>query len=424
MSQMIKKQLERTAVWPEIKSIIERIAQSGFQAVVAGGAVRDALLRKPPKDIDLATSAKAKDLLEILPFAKGEFAKYGVVFVPLPKTKETLEIVSFRKDSDYKDGRRPSSVSYSNMEEDARRRDFTINALFYDPQTEKLIDFTGGEQDLKNKILRAVGPAQQRFEEDHLRAIRALRLAHQLGFQIEEETKKGVLSFAEKIKTLPKERIASELIQMLSAGQIGSAVKILRESRVFAFALPALAVLSDKRHLKNPFDFWNGRFSFFEDQAFCWAVLALPFFYSDPPAFQKFLKSLPISSIHIKKSLSYLRAVQTLTTARAPFAEKLKALNGQKKQAFELASVWLKSRKLDDSPLKTILWEFEKREQKGHLPAPLVTGGDLLKLCPDLPQQKFSSALKLAFERQITHPQEGKAEILERIQQLKNSDKI
>ena len=143
MDKNIKKQLELQANWPEVKNIIEVLSKKGFQTVVAGGAVRDALLKKIPKDLDLATSAKAEEVLKIFPSAKGEFAKYGVVFIPL-KTKETLEITSFRKDVSYKDGRRPSSISYSKIEEDARRRDFTINALFYDPQKEEIIDFTGG----------------------------------------------------------------------------------------------------------------------------------------------------------------------------------------------------------------------------------------------------------------------------------------
>lgn len=415
INKMIKKQLEKNSSWTEIKNVIERIAQQGFPVVVAGGAVRDILLKKKPKDIDLATSAKTKELLRILPFAKGEFEKYGVVFVSLKKTKNTLEVTSFRKDSEYKDGRRPSSISYSSMEEDASRRDFTINALFYDPQKEKLIDFTGGLKDLKNKTLRTVGTAKQRFEEDHLRVLRALRLAHQLNFQIEAKTKKAIISFAEKIRTIPKERILNELIQMFSAGRIGSAVQILKKHHVFPFIFPALENLADKQQLKKPYDFWNNNFSFYRDQAFCWTVLALPFFHADTKAFHKFLKSLLIGASQIKKSLAYLKAVQTLTTSQSSFTEKLKAFNGQKKQVFELCFFWLKSQKKDESSLNKILQEFEKREQKGQLPASLVTGSDLLKLFPALPKKNFSFVLKQAFEYQMEHPQAKKFEILKTI---------
>ena len=418
MNQIIKKQLEQNSSWPEIKNIIEHISKKDFQVVVAGGAVRDALLNKKPKDIDLATSAKTKDLLKILPSVNVEFAKYGVVFVPLIKTKKTLEITSFRKDSDYKDGRRPSSVSYSSMKEDASRRDFTINALFYDLQKEKLIDFTGGLKDLQNKILRTVGPANKRFEEDHLRVLRALRLAHQLSFQIEDKTKKAIISFAEKIKSISKERILNELVQMFSAGRIGSALKILKEYHVFPFVFPILEAFTDKQHLKNPFDFWNKNFSFYKDQAFCWAVLALPFFYSNTKAFHKFLKSRPISSFYTKKSLSYLKAVQTLTTDQSSFTEKLQAFNGQKNQVFELSSFWLKSLNSNDSSLSKILQEFEKREQKSQLPAPLVTGSDLLKFFPALPKQNFSFVLKKAFEYQMEYSQAGKSEILKKLKSI------
>jgi len=415
INKTIKNQLEKNSSWPEIKNIIERIAQKNFQVVVAGGAVRDAILNKKPKDIDLATSAKTKELLKILPFAKGEFAKYGVVFIPLKKTKKTLEVTSFRKDSNYKDGRRPNSIFYSSMKEDASRRDFTINALFYDPQQEKLIDFTGGLKDLKNKTLRAVGLAKQRFKEDHLRVLRALRLTHQLDFQIEDQTKKAIIFFSEKIKTIPKERILNELVQMFSAGRIGSAVQILKEHHVFPFVFPALESLIKKQQLKNHYDFWNNNFSFYEDQAFCWTILALPFFYSDTKAFQKFLKSLLIGNSQIKKSLSYLKAVQTLTTDKNSFTERLKALDGQKKQVFKLCFFWLKSQKKDKSSLNTILQEFEKREQKGHLPTPLVTGSDLLNCFPSLSQKNFSSVLKTAFEYQMDHPQTDKSDILKKL---------
>ena len=158
----IRKQLELKLNWPKIENVIKTLSDKGFQVVIAGGAVRDILLKKSPKDIDLATSAKAEDVLKIFPSAKGKFAKYGVVVIPL-KQGERLELTSFRKDDLYKDGRRPDSISYSSMKEDAKRRDFTINALFYDSQSEEIIDFIGGLKDLQNKILRAVGKADERI---------------------------------------------------------------------------------------------------------------------------------------------------------------------------------------------------------------------------------------------------------------------
>ena len=414
MNKNIKKQLELIASWPEVKHIIAVLSKNGFQVVVAGGAVRDAFLNKIPKDIDLATSAKVEEVLKIFPYAKAEFAKYAVVFIPL-KNKETLEITSFRKDSSYKDGRRPNSISYSSMKEDAKRRDFTINALFYDSQKEEIIDFVEGQKDLQNKVLRTVGKAEERFEEDQLRAIRALRFAHQLEFQMDEDIRKTIPAFSQKIKKISKERVLNELVKIFSVGRIGSAVKSLEEYNIFPSVFPTLDISLKRKYLKNPFDFWNREFSFCKEQAFFWAVFGLPFFYLDIKAFELFLKSLLVSSSHVKKSLSYLKAVQTLTTDQSSFTEKLQALNGQKKQVFELTSFWLKSRGLKIDPLNKILEEFENKEQEGKLPAPLVKGSDLLSFFPELPKQKFSSILKQAFVYQIEHPKASKSEILKKI---------
>ena len=419
MKPSVKNQLEKRVEWPEIKSIIKKLSKEGFLTVVAGGAVRDALLNKIPKDIDLATSARPEQVLKIFPHAKGAFTKYGVVALPL-KTKKTIEITRFRKDSDYKDGRRPSSVSYSNIKEDALRRDFTVNALFYDPQTNKIIDFTGGLKDLQSKTLRAVGLANKRFEEDHLRAMRALRLAHQLDFQIEEKTGKSIPLFAKKIKKISKERILEELVKMFSKGDLGPALKSLKDHKLFPSVFPSLKKPLKSKHLRDPFDFWNKAFSFCKEPAFFWTAIGLPLFHSHTKDFTLFLKSLLVSNAELKKSLSYLKAVQTLTNRKSSFTEQLKALNGQKRQTFELTDFWLKSQGLKTSFLRRILREFEKRERAGKLPVPLVKGSDLLKLSPVPPKQQFSSILNKAFEYQMEQPKAGKSEILRKTKQRLN----
>ncbi len=414
INKNIKKQLQLKDSWPEVENIIETLCEEGFQAVVAGGAVRDALLKKVPKDIDLATSATAEEVLKIFSKAKGEFKKYGVVFIPL-KTRETLEITSFRKEASYKDGRRPSSISYSSMEEDAKRRDFTINALFYDAQKEEVIDWTGGLKDLETKTLRAVGKAQERFNEDHLRALRALRLAHQLDFKIDEETKTAIPFFAQKMKLLSRERILEELVKMFSMGKIGLALESLKQYGVLQVVFPDLKDSLESEDWEKSFDFWNRDFSFCKEQAFFWTVIGLPFFYPDSKSFPQFLKALLVSSFNIKKSLFYLKAVQTLTTDQSSFTEKLQALEGHKKPVFELTDFWLRSQNLKTDSLKKILQEFNKRDQNGKLPTPLLRGADLEQFYPDLPKEKFSSVLKQAFEYQMEHPQTEKSEILKNI---------
>ena len=143
--------------------------------------------------------------------------------------------------------------------------------------------------------------------------------------------------------------------------------------------------------------------------------MAYPFFNSDTNEFKLFLKNLLVSSFHIRKSLSYLKAVQTLTSKKSSFTEQLQALDGQKKQVFELTDFWLKSQNLQADFLRKILQEFENRAEKGKLPEPLVRGSDLLNLFPSLPKQQFSSLLKQAFEYQMEHPKALKSEILNKM---------
>lgn len=411
MAEDIKKQLELSEDWVEVKGIIEALLKRGFQAVLAGGAVRDALLKKPSKDMDIATSARPKEVLKIFSKAKGEFSKYGVVVIPL-KTKKCVEVTSFRADSDYKDGRRPEAVFYSSMEEDAKRRDFTINALFYDLQEEKVIDFTGGVKDLKKGVIRSVGRAEQRFKEDYLRVLRALRFAHQLDFQIDVKTQKAILAFSSKVQKLSKERILDELMKMFSAGKIGLAVKNLQDYGLFPYVFPNLKSSLKSQSLENPFVFWNQKFSFYRDPAFCWTVFGLPFFYFDVKPFKLFLKSLLVSSACLKKSASYFTGLCRLTANHSSFTEKLLALEGQKGEVFELTYFWLKSQNREIFSLNQILKEFGKREIEGRLPKALVTGSDLLKFYPALSKEKFSFVLKKAFEYQMENPRAKKAKIL------------
>ena len=411
IDKTLKNPFQKEMSWSEIKPIITLLSKKGFQVVVSGGAVRDALLKRKPKDIDLATSAKPKDILKLFPSAKGMFAKYAVVFIPL-KTTKTLEITSFRKDSIYIDGRRPSSISYGSIEEDAQRRDFTINALFYDPKQEKLIDFVGGLKDLKNKLLRTVGQASDRLEEDHLRVLRALRLAHQLKFQIDKDLQTALLTSKNQLKKISKERIVTELVKMFSAGDLGEAIKSLQKYKLLFFLFPFLKNSLKSKHLKNPFHFWSKNFSFYKEQAFVWILFALPFFYSREKDFQMFLKDFRIPSSHIKKALSYLKAVQTLTNKTCSLTQKLQAFNGQKDQIFELTSFWLESQNSNTLFLKKLLKDFEQRQKGGKLPPPLVKGSDLLKHFPTIQKRKISFFLQQAFEYQMEQTQASKTQVL------------
>ena len=411
LKNQIKARLEQKASWPEIQTIIHKLSQKGHKTFLAGGAIRDALLNKAPKDIDLVTSAPPKKLLQLFPSAKANWIKYGLIFIPL-KTKELLEIAHFRKDSPYKDGRRPLSTSYGSIKQDALRRDFTINGLFYDFKTKQLIDHVGGLKDLQNKNLRAIGPAKKRFQEDYLRPLRALRLAHQLDFRIENNTAKAIPLFAENIKILSQQRIRSELEKLLSCGKWPKALKSLKQHKLFASVLPFLA--QHKDNLKTPNRFWAYGFSYLKEPAFVWTALALPYFYSDTLQLKLFFNSLKLPKKTAKQGLLYGQGTHILTS-KTSLSDKMLALNGHKQRLYELSLSWLKSQNQKTKALNKALKEFEKQENKGHLPPALVSGLDLKKLIPKPSQLKFSALLKQAYKYQISRPKASKSQILKHI---------
>ena len=420
MNQCIKN-LKKQPHWKDINNIILTLSQHGFETFIVGGAVRDALLKKPIKDIDLASSAKPKQITKIFPKANSKFSKYGVVFIPL-KNNHKIEITTFRKDSIYKDGRRPQSVKYSTIEEDVKRRDFTINALFYDTKTDQVIDLVNGVKDLKSKTIRTVGKSEKRFSEDYLRMLRALRLSHQLNFKLDKEIKLALLKLNKNIKNISKERVLEELTKMFLAGKIGSVLKILNNYGLFQYIFPQLALYLQPANCfkQKQLKFWKGDFSFFHDPAFCWTAVGLPFFYSDTKSFTKFLKTYPIKTAVIKQAVSYLKSVQTLTETQSSFTDQLLAFNGQKKQVYELTFNFLESGLLKNKEklkknLKFIFTEFNKREIKNQLPPPLIKGSDLLKLSPALQRKNFSKILKQAYSYQIEKPNLTKKEILKKL---------
>ena len=174
----------------QAKKIIRDIQSSGYIAYIAGGFVRDYLLKRPSTDIDIATSATPEDILKIFPDAHAVGISFGVMLVK--REGHSFEVATFRKDLDYKDGRRPDKVLYTTAKEDANRRSITINGMFLDPLENKIYDFVGGEKDLKAKIVRTIGNPYERFFEDRLRMLRAVRFTAVLGFTMEEMTKKAI----------------------------------------------------------------------------------------------------------------------------------------------------------------------------------------------------------------------------------------
>src|ERR1700733_18862 len=224
------------------KDIIKSLRQNSFQAYLCGGAVRDICLNRTPKDYDVATDAHPEQVLRIFPRADKVGAHFGVVI------ERGVEIATFRSDWAYGDGRRPDSVQYEKSpREDAARRAFTVNAMFMDPFTGHVIDFFGGQEDIKNKLLKAVGDPYRRFGEDHLRMLRAIRFASKLGFNIDPDTLDAMKGLAPHIKTVAPERITQEITGALTFPQGPERTfSYLKSTGMLAHILPELDKLTSE----------------------------------------------------------------------------------------------------------------------------------------------------------------------------------
>jgi poly(A) polymerase len=218
-----------------------RLKAAGHQALFAGGCVRDRLLEREPEDYDIATSATPSEVIRLFPGSNEVGAHFGVVIAK--HGGHHVEIATFRTDGSYRDGRRPESVTFSTPEEDARRRDFTINGLFEDPATGAIIDFVGGMADLKAGVIRAIGVPQARFNEDGLRLLRAVRFAARLGFAIEPVTDSALRSCAHLLDRISPERIRDEFSRILTSPRRRHGVEHLVETGLTGHFLPELAAM-------------------------------------------------------------------------------------------------------------------------------------------------------------------------------------
>lgn len=222
-------------------NIVQRLRGAGFEAYFAGGCVRDELLGRRPKDYDIATDAHATSVQRLFPRTVPVGVQFGVVLVL--SGGYSFEVATFRSDGAYLDARRPSEVRFGSAEEDARRRDFTINGMFHDPVSGKLLDFVGGRDDLERKLVRAVGDASKRISEDRLRMLRAVRLAARLGFEIEQATWNAIVSASSTITDIAWERIGEEVVMILTEGAARRGIELMAGCGLLEPVLPEVARL-------------------------------------------------------------------------------------------------------------------------------------------------------------------------------------
>jgi tRNA nucleotidyltransferase/poly(A) polymerase len=231
-----KKYLEAWTIPGEVNSIVQELDKANFPVYLVGGSVRDYLLGRKIKDYDLVTSAKTEELEKIFPKSLEVGKQFGVVKVPVPG--DVVEIATFREDGTYSDGRRPDFIKEGTMATDVQRRDFTINGLLFDLKTKEVIDQTGGLNDLNLKQIKCIGNPLERFQEDHLRVLRALRFATVLDFTIEKETFAAVKADAKNLSLISKERIKTELDKMFDSPNLSAKANLIKESKVLDYVFP------------------------------------------------------------------------------------------------------------------------------------------------------------------------------------------
>lgn len=247
------------------KSIVERLRQRGFQAYLVGGCVRDLLLKREPKDYDVATDATPQQVMEVFPDTYAVGAQFGVVLIPEPEggseysgvanisKSKTVEVATFRSDIGYSDGRHPDEVRFSRKpQEDVSRRDFTINGMLLDPVSGDVLDFVGGRNDLEAGIIRTIGDPGRRFGEDKLRMLRGVRFAARFEYEIEPETFAAIQRLADQIRVVSRERVRDELTRMLTEGHAHHAFQLLDEAGLLENVLPEISAM---KGVRQPPDF-------------------------------------------------------------------------------------------------------------------------------------------------------------------------
>ena len=235
----VPESFENHEHWSAVKDVCHRLSESGHRALLAGGCVRDLLMGRVPNDFDVATDATPDQVLALWPGAIMVGKAFGVSILPFAGFQ--VEVATFRQDLEYRDGRRPVGVRFSTPEEDAKRRDFTVNALFFDLETNEVLDFVGGRGDLARKCLRTVGTPELRFNEDKLRILRAVRFAAQLGFEIETKTLEAIVRLGHDVTQVSRERVRDELFKLLKAPKRERGLKLLLDTRLLDAIFPALA---------------------------------------------------------------------------------------------------------------------------------------------------------------------------------------
>ena len=415
-------------------AVLRTLRENGHEAYLVGGCVRDLLLGRAPTDWDVATDALPDRIEALFPKTVAVGKAFGIIAV-VCDDGSMVEVATYRADSPYADGRHPGSVAFTNAHEDARRRDFTVNALFLDPATGEIRDFVGGRADLDARVIRAIGDPETRFAEDHLRLLRAVRFAAVLGFAIEPATFAAIQKLAPNIRRISAERIRDELFRLLTeAPRAGQALQLLRDAGLLKEILPEIEALVG---VEQPPEFHPEGDVFTHVKLMLDAMpphpslrLALAVLLHDvgkPPTANfatlpdgtqrwRFENHAPVGAEMARAILERLRAPHALVDdVGAIVAGHMRIADADKMRPPKLRRLIgaptfddeLELHRLDCLSSHAILdvYEFLKAKQAEFaaepvLPPPLVTGRDLIAL-GHAPGPQFAQLLRDAYDRQL-----------------------
>ena len=343
--------------------IIARLAADGAETLIAGGAVRDALMGREPGDLDVATSALPDRVQAAFARTIDVGKSFGTIIVV--EDGRQVEVTTFRREDGYLDGRRPSTVSFTDAAEDAARRDFTVNALFYDPDAETVIDHVGGADDLNARRLRTVGDPERRFAEDHLRMLRAVRFVAQLGFALDDDAARSISAGAARLADVAAERTFAEMKRLLGAPARGAGLRVARDTGVLSVIWPEYDLRFDATgRADEPFVNWENAFA-----AASWTAGAA--------AADHRLGTWRAPNDVRRRVAAQMRGLATLLDPRARPADRLRALGGEvKHEVRALARGLVPPARLtaDLAALAAVT------TAGGELPAPWLSGEDLARL--------------------------------------------
>jgi len=355
--------------------VVHRLRLAGYEALLAGGCVRDVLLGRRPHDYDIATNATPPTVAELFPRSLTVGAKFGVVIVRVGGHE--MEVATFRSETGYADGRRPGKVVFTDARQDALRRDFTINGMFLDPLRDEVIDYVGGRADLQQGVIRAIGKPQERFGEDHLRMLRAVRFAARMEFAIDPATWRAIREHADKLSRISAERIGMELEYILTDPSRGRGGKLLLEAGFAGTIFPGVAAEMLAGGLKV-LETWSRRIGF-------GPALAALLCYANAGQVSKVCR-------HLKTSNDIRHQAVWLVTHQEKLLTAMPMSKGPLKQwlsepLFETLVKLLRCRLRAEGCSQTVLLRLRRQiRELGDepvAPPPLLDGHDLMQLgCP------------------------------------------